>query len=58
MSEKVCAVCGKVLSQKEVRINELGRRSAFKKRRYLCARCRQREYEQYVKEMKNLIKKF
>jgi len=57
LSEKVCAVCGKVLSPKEVRINEL-RRSAFKKRRYLCARCRQREYEQYVKEMKNLIKKF
>lgn len=59
LSEKVCAVCGKVLSPKEIRICELRSRSTSRRKtRYLCARCRQREYEEYVKAMKKLIEKF
>jgi len=58
MSEKVCAVCGKVLSPQEIRLNELGRRSAIRRRRYLCTECRQREYDEYMKAMNDLIKKF
>lgn len=58
LSEKVCAVCGKALSPMEIRINERVRRSALKKSRYLCARCRQREYKQYVKAMRELTERF
>jgi Holliday junction resolvase RusA-like endonuclease len=58
MSEKVCAVCGKTLSKQEIRINEIGRRSAIKKKRYLCTECRRRDYDEYMKAMKDLIKKF
>jgi Holliday junction resolvase RusA-like endonuclease len=58
MSEKVCAVCGKALSHKEIRINEIGRQSVIKKKRYLCAECRRRDYDEYMKAMKDLIKKF
>jgi len=59
LSEKVCAVCGKALSAEEIRINELKSRSAFRRRtRYLCSHCRQRDYEDYMKEMKKLIEKF
>jgi len=57
LSEKVCAVCGKALLPKEIRISELRRRSTLKKTRYLCSRCRRREYEEYVKAVKDLIKK-
>jgi len=58
LSEKVCAVCGKPLLPKEIRISELRHGSSLRKRRYLCSRCRQREYEEYVKAMRNLIRKY
>jgi len=57
LSRKVCAVCGKELSPKEIRINEMGRKTSLKKTRYLCTSCRRREYEQYIKAVKELIKK-
>jgi len=57
LSEKVCAVCGKALTPKEIQINEL-RSASRRRKRYLCSRCRRREYEDYMKEMKRLIEKF
>jgi len=57
LSRKVCAVCGKELLQSEIRINEMGRKTSLKKIRYLCTSCRRREYEQYIKAVKELIKK-
>jgi hypothetical protein len=57
LSSKFCAVCGKELTSTEIRINEIGRKTALKKTRYLCTSCRRREYEQYVKAVKELIKK-
>lgn len=57
MSEKVCAVCGRALLPREIRINERSRRSTLKRTRYLCSRCRRREYEQYVRDVKKLIEK-
>lgn len=57
MSEKTCAVCGKVLTPEEIRINERRVRSSMRKTRYLCSNCRQREYNQYIKSIKELIKK-
>ncbi len=57
MSEKTCAVCGKTLTPREVRINEMRRTTSLKKLRYLCERCRQREYQEYMREMKKLMEK-
>ncbi|MDH5200224.1 MAG: hypothetical protein OEW93_04995 [Candidatus Bathyarchaeota archaeon] len=57
MSESVCAACGRVLSQEEIRINERRFVSGARGRRYLCLRCRQREYNQYVDSIKKLIEK-
>jgi len=57
LSRKVCAVCGKELLPREIRIIEMGRRTALKRTRYLCTSCRRREYEQYIKAVKELIKK-
>jgi len=57
LSEKTCAVCGRKLLPQEIRINELSRKSIAKRIRYLCAQCRKREYDQYVKAMKELIEK-
>jgi hypothetical protein len=59
LSEKVCAVCGKTLTPKEIRINGLRRGSSSRRKtKRLCSRCRQREYEEYMKAMKKLIEKF
>jgi hypothetical protein len=57
MSEQRCAVCGKVLEPNEVRVVERQRRSFKRRFRYLCAVCRKREYENYVKSIKKLIEK-
>jgi hypothetical protein len=57
LSEKVCAVCGRVLLPREIRLIELGRRSNLKKVRYLCTKCRKLEYEEYLKAVKELIEK-
>ena len=57
MSEQRCAVCGKVLEPNEVRAVERQRRSFKRRIRYLCAVCRQSEYENYVKSIKKLIEK-
>ena len=50
-------VCGKVLEPNEVRVVERQRRSFKRRIRYLCAVCRKREYENYVKSIKKLIEK-
>jgi len=55
MSGKVCSVCGKLLSLGEVRLNERRMGSGLKKTRYLCAKCRQRDYNAYLSSMKKLI---
>jgi hypothetical protein len=57
MSEKTCAVCGKVLKPEEIRINERRFSSGMRKTRYLCSSCRQMEYNRYTKALKELIKK-
>jgi hypothetical protein len=57
MSGKVCSVCGRLLSPGEVRLNERRMGSGLKKTRYLCAKCRQRDYNAYVSSMKKLIYK-
>ena len=57
MSSKVCAVCGRELTLTEIRINDMGRKTSFKRTRYLCTSCRRRDYEQYIKAVKELIKK-
>ena len=56
MVEKKCAVCGKILDDSEVRLNE---RSQKMRRgiRYLCRQCRQKEYNNYTKSIKNIINK-
>lgn len=57
MSEKTCAVCGKVLTPEEVRINERRVKSGLRKRRYLCIGCRRKEYNAYTNSIKKLIEK-
>jgi len=57
MPDKTCAVCGKILSQEEIRINERRVGSGARKRRYLCINCRQREYNHYMRSIKKLIEK-
>jgi hypothetical protein len=57
LSEKVCAVCGKPLTPEEIRIIQLTRRSPMRRSRYLCADCRKKEYERYLKEVKELVEK-
>jgi len=57
LSVKVCAVCGKELTPTEIRINDMGKKTSLKKTRYLCTVCRRRDYEQYVKAVRELIKK-
>ncbi len=57
MSEKVCAVCGKPLTPEELRIIQLSRRSPLRRSKYLCADCRKKEYERYLKEVKELVEK-
>jgi len=57
---KVCAVCGKVLTEEEVRIVEsrnIGLRGRRTRRtRYLCSECRQKEYQSYVRELRRLFR--
>ncbi len=55
MSGKVCSVCGRLLSPGEVRLNERRVGSGLKKTRYLCSKCRQRDYNAYLNSMKKLI---
>jgi hypothetical protein len=57
MSGKVCSVCGRLLSSGEVRLNERRVGSGLKKTRYLCSKCRQRDYNAYLSSMKKLIDK-
>lgn len=57
LSEKVCAVCGKPLTLEELKIVQLTRRSPIRRSRYLCAECRRKEYERYLKEVKELVEK-
>jgi hypothetical protein len=57
MSEKHCAVCGKILEPIEIRIIERRRKSSRRKSRYLCAVCRRREYENYMNSINKLIDK-
>jgi hypothetical protein len=57
MSEKTCAVCNKVLSDREIRINERSLRLGGRKARFLCLSCRQKEYESYQNSLKKLINK-
>lgn len=57
LSEKVCAVCGKPLTSEELRIIQLTRRSPMRRSRYLCTNCRKKEYERYLKEVKELVEK-
>ena len=54
---KVCAVCGKTLMPYEIRLNESSLMSPSKRLRYLCSQCRKREYEEYVRAVKELIEK-
>ena len=53
MSEIRCAVCGRVLEPKEIRIVERSLRRSTRKSRYLCAACRKKEYDDYVDSIKN-----
>jgi hypothetical protein len=57
MSEKRCAVCGKVLEPVEVRVVERNRGVSKRRSRYMCTVCRKREYENYVKSIKDLVEK-
>ena len=57
MSKKRCAVCGKVLKPVEIRVVERNRGVSKRRSRYMCAVCRKREYENYVKSVKDLIEK-
>jgi len=57
MSEIRCAVCGKALEPKEIRIAERSLRRTTRKSRYLCAACRKKEYDDYVDSIQKLIKK-
>ncbi len=58
MSDKSCAICKKELTEREIRINERGRRRRLtSRRRYLCSKCRQKEYEDYQKSIKDIIEK-
>jgi len=57
MSEKHCAVCGKILEPNEIRIIERRHKSSRRKSKYLCTVCRRREYENYVNSIKKLIEK-
>lgn len=57
MSEHHCAVCGKVLEPNEIRVVEHQRKSLKRRIRYLCAVCRKRDYENYMKSIKKLIEK-
>jgi hypothetical protein len=58
MSDKHCATCNKVLTDREIRINERGRRRRLAiRKRYLCSKCRQQEYEDYQKSIKEIIEK-
>lgn len=57
MSEKTCAVCGKILEPSEIRIDERRFQSGMRKKRYLCRSCRQKEYNNYMNSIKKLIEK-
>jgi len=58
MSDKRCATCNKELTEREIRINERGRRRRLtSRRRYLCSNCRQQEYEDYQKSIKDIIER-
>lgn len=54
---KVCAVCGRELSEEDIKIVE-GRRILTPSRRirYLCSECRRREYQRYIKELERLTR--
>jgi len=57
MSGKSCAVCGKILDDTEIRINERKVGSVRRNPRYLCRGCRKREYNNYTESIKRLIDK-
>ena len=57
MSGKTCAACGKVLDADEIRLNERTVRVGRRRPRYLCRICRQREYNNYQRSIKELIEK-
>ena len=52
-----CAVCGRELTEEEVRIIERRRIVTPSRRiRYLCSDCRKREYQAYMGEIRKLIR--
>ncbi len=54
---KRCAVCGRELTEEEVRIIERRRIVTPSRRiRYLCSDCRKREYQAYMGEIRKLIR--
>jgi ribosomal protein L37E len=57
MSGKTCAVCGKSLTETEVRLNERSIGSRKRRTIYLCRGCRQKEYEIYRKSIQDILKK-
>lgn len=57
MSEIKCAVCGRILESDEIRLNERSFRVGRRRSRYLCRKCRQKEYNSYTNSIKKLIEK-
>ena len=57
MSEVNCVVCGRVLTPQEKKINERRIGVGLKRTKYLCSRCRKREYNFYRASIEKLIKK-
>ena len=57
MSGKSCAVCGKILDDTEIRINERKLGSRRTNPRYLCRECRKKEYNNYTESIQRLIDK-
>jgi hypothetical protein len=57
MSEVNCVVCGSALTPQEKKINERRMRVGLKRAKYLCSKCRKREYNSYRESIEKLIKK-
>lgn len=54
---KICAVCGRELSEEDIRIIERRRILTPSRRiRYLCSECRKKEYQRYIKELERLTR--
>ena len=49
-----CAVCSKILDETEIRLNKRG---LGRNKRYLCKKCRKKEYDNYTKSIHDLINK-